>query len=163
MITRPLVTVMAAAIVVGPASRSTAQSVSTRREQVYVVRALPAGPATPATSYCDAANFPSTHPVVRERIYEYFPTRSEAVDGQLSNAAVQKVGGHRGCSTGAHQSFMGNDAARPLTLEYLLAMTDPVIGNCGYTAGPRTSVCAVGPGKADRVSADSLAVRRGLK
>jgi hypothetical protein len=77
--------------------RSTEAATSATREEVYVVRARPTGPERPVTSFCNGANFPATYPVTRERSYEYLSTTSRSVDGLLVNAAVQIVGGFRGC------------------------------------------------------------------
>lgn len=66
-------------------------------EDVYVVRARPTGPQAPVTSYCDAARFPESHPVQQERPYEILSTNTNAMDGKVTNAAVQRLGQLRGC------------------------------------------------------------------
>ena len=71
--------------------------VATRPEDVYVVRARPSGPEVPVTTYCAAANFPASHPVQRERPYEFFSTSTNAKDGKLLDGAIQPLGGFRGC------------------------------------------------------------------
>ena len=66
-------------------------------EEVYVVRARPIGPEASVTAYCDGARFPASHPVTRERPYEFFSTSTNAKDGKVTNAEVQRLGQFRGC------------------------------------------------------------------
>ena len=67
------------------------------REDVYVVRARPTGPEAAVTPFCAAANFPASHPVQRERPYEYLSTSTRAKDGKLIDGAVRPLGNFRGC------------------------------------------------------------------
>jgi hypothetical protein len=67
------------------------------REDVYVIRSRPSSGNLPVTAFCDAAQFPATHPVEREREFEYFSVDSETSTGKVRNASVAKIGGHRAC------------------------------------------------------------------
>jgi len=72
-------------------------AVARPREDVYVVRARPTGPDAAVTSLCAAAKFPASHPVQRERPYEYLSTSTSAKDGRLIDGAVRPLGNFRGC------------------------------------------------------------------
>jgi hypothetical protein len=91
------------------------------REDVYIVRARPAGPEAPVTSFCAVANFPASHPIRHERPYELFSTTTSEKDGRLIDGAVRPLGNFRGCYSaridGKNYSYgKGTIAGIPFTI-----------------------------------------------
>jgi hypothetical protein len=78
-------------------AQATSKATVDAREEVYVVRARPTGPEAPVTSFCADANLPASHPVQRERPYEYLSISTDATNGKLIDDAVRPLGNFRGC------------------------------------------------------------------